>query len=284
VHARMNVAGRLVAPATAAVAIFFSCLGLMAYYSFLPSLGIAKVGSGFTWANYAGFLGDSFNLSYLWRSLRVATYTTAIVLLLGYPIAYFMTYCRPRTRMVVSVVLLVQFFTSYVVRTYAIVLVLGRYGIVNQTLQALGLTDAPMKLLFNEFAVALGIVLVAIPFMVFPIYSSIAAIPPNLLTAAESLGATRFKIFKEVILPMSMPGVAAGVVIVYLFNFTSFITPSLLGGGYFDMIANLIYDQAMNTQQYPVAAATSMVALVLTILIVYAMQKLFALTIRGAER
>lgn len=280
----MNVAGRLVAPATAAVAIFFSCLGLMAYYSFLPSLGIAKVGSGFTWANYAGFLGDSFNLSYLWRSLRVATYTTAIVLLLGYPIAYFMTYCRPRTRMVVSVVLLVQFFTSYVVRTYAIVLVLGRYGIVNQTLQALGLTDAPMKLLFNEFAVALGIVLVAIPFMVFPIYSSIAAIPPNLLTAAESLGATRFKIFKEVILPMSMPGVAAGVVIVYLFNFTSFITPSLLGGGYFDMIANLIYDQAMNTQQYPVAAATSMVALVLTILIVYAMQKLFALTIRGAER
>lgn len=280
----MNVAGRLVAPATATVAIFFSCLGLMAYYSFLPSLGIAKVGSGFTWANYAGFLGDSFNLSYLWRSLRVATYTTAIVLLLGYPIAYFMTYCRPRTRMVVSVVLLVQFFTSYVVRTYAIVLVLGRYGIVNQTLQALGLTDAPMKLLFNEFAVALGIVLVAIPFMVFPIYSSIAAIPPNLLTAAESLGATRFKIFKEVILPMSMPGVAAGVVIVYLFNFTSFITPSLLGGGYFDMIANLIYDQAMNTQQYPVAAATSMVALVLTILIVYAMQKLFALTIRGAER
>jgi putative spermidine/putrescine transport system permease protein len=280
----MNVAGRLVAPGVAAVAVFFSCLGIMAYYSFLPSLGIAKVGSGFTWANYQAFLGDSFNLSYLWRSLRVATYTTAIVLILGYPIAYFMSYCRPRTRMVVSVVLLVQFFTSYVVRTYAIVLVLGRYGIVNQTLMALGITEAPMKLLFNEFAVALGIVLVAVPFMVFPIYSSIAAIPPNLLTAAESLGATRFKIFREVILPMSMPGVAAGVVIVYLFNFTSFITPSLLGGGYFDMIANLIYDQAMNTQQYPVAAATSMIALLLTIFIVYAMQKLFAAMIRGTER
>jgi ABC-type spermidine/putrescine transport system permease subunit I len=181
-------------------------------------------------------------------------------------------------------VLLVQFFTSYVVRTYAIVLVLGRYGIVNETLQALGITESPIKLLFNEFAVALGIVLVAVPFMVFPIYNSIAAIPPNLLTAAESLGATRFKIFYEVILPLSMPGVAAGVVIVYLFNFTSFITPSLLGGGYFDMIANLIYDQAMNTQQYPVAAATSMIALLLTIFIVYAMQKGFAAMIRGAER
>jgi ABC-type spermidine/putrescine transport system permease subunit I len=267
-----------------AVAIFFSCLGIMAYYSFLPSLGMAQVGSGFTWANYGEFLGDPFSLSYLWRSLRVAAYTTVIVLLLAYPVAYFMSYCSPRTRMLVSMLLLVQFFTSYVIRTYAIVLVLGRYGVVNQILTGLGITEAPIRLLFNEFAVALGIIIVAIPFMVFPVYSSIAAIPPNLLTAAESLGATRFRIFREVILPMSMPGVAAGFVIVFLFNFTSFITPSLLGGGYFDMIANLIYDQAMNTQEYPLAAATSMIALLLTIFIVYAMQKLFGLTIRGAER
>ncbi len=277
-------AGRLVTPGVVAVAVFFSCLGIMAYYSFLPSLGMAQVGSGFTWANYGAFLGDSFNLGYLWRSLRVATYTTLIVLVLGYAVAYFMSFCRPRTRVLISVLLLVQFFTSYVIRTYAIVLVLGRYGVVNETMMALGITEEPIKLLFNEFAVALGIVLVAIPFMVFPIYSSIAAIPPNLLTAAESLGATRLKIFREVILPMSMPGVAAGVIIVYLFNFTSFITPSLLGGGYFDMIANLIYDQAMNTQEYPVAAATSMIALVLTIFIVYALQKGFAAAIRGAER
>jgi ABC-type spermidine/putrescine transport system permease subunit I len=272
------------APGVAAVALFFSCLGLMAYYSFLPSLGMAQVGSGFTLDNYGEFIGDSFNRAYLWRSLRVATYTTVIVLVLGYAVAYYMSFCSPRMRLLISVLLLVQFFTSYVVRTYAIVLVLGRYGVVNETLMALGITAEPLRLLFNEFAVALGIVLVAIPFMVFPIYSSIAAIPPNLLTAAESLGATRLKTFFEVILPMSMPGVAAGVVIVYLFNFTSFITPSLLGGGYFDMIANLIYDQAMNTQEYPLAAATSVIALVLTVAIVYALQKMFAVTIRGAER
>ena len=278
------MAGRLVAPGAAAVAVFFSCLGIMVYYSFLPSLGIAQVGSGFTWHNYADFIGDDFHRAYLWRSLRVATYTTFIVLVLGYAVAYFMSFCSPRTRLVISVLLLVQFFTSYVVRTYAIVLVLGRYGVINETLMALGITQEPVKLLFNEFAVALGIVLVAIPFMVFPIYSSIAAISPNLLTAAESLGATRLKAFYQVILPMSMPGVAAGVIIVYLFNFTSFITPSFLGGGYFDMIANLIYDQAMNTQEYPLAAATSVIALVLTVLIVYALQKFFAATIRGVER
>ena len=280
----MNIAGRLAAPGVVAMGVFFSCLGIMAYYSFLPSIGMARVGSGFTWANYGAFVADPFELAYLWRSLRVAAYTTLIVLVLGYAVAYFMSFCSPRMRVFISVLLLVQFFTSYVIRTYAIVLVLGRYGIVNETLMALGITQDPVKLLFNEFAVALGIILVAIPFMVFPIYSSIAAIPPNLLTAAESLGATRLKVFREVVLPMSMPGVAAGVIIVYLFNFTSFITPSLLGGGYFDMIANLIYDQAVNTQEYPVAAATSMIALVLAIFIVYALQKFFGATIRGAER
>lgn len=266
------------------VAVFFGCLGMMAYYSFLPSTGIAQVGKGFSLASYRAFLGDPFNLAYLLRSLRVATYTTLIVLVAGFAVAYFMTYCSPRMRVLVSVLLLVQFFTSYVIRTYAIVLVLGKYGIVNRILIATGLTDEPVRLLFTEFAVALGIVLVSIPFMVFPIYASIAGIAPNLLTAAESLGATRFRIFREVILPLSMPGVAAGVVIVYLFNLTSFITPSLLGGGYFDMIANFIYDKAMNTQEYPFAAAASMVSLVLTLLIVYAMQKTFRAAIKGAER
>jgi len=257
---------------------------MMAYYSFLPSTGMAQVGEGFTLGAYRAFLGDPFNMAYLWRSLRVATYTTLIVLVLGYSVAYFMSFCSPRTRMLVSVLLLVQFFTSYVIRTYAIVLVLGKYGVVNRMLIASGFTQEPVRLLFTEFAVALGIVMVSIPFMVFPIYSSIAGISPNLLTAAESLGATRFRIFREVILPLSMPGVAAGVVIVYLFNLTSFITPNLLGGGYFDLIANFIFDKAMNTQEYPFAAAASMVSLVLTLCIVYAMQKFFRVAIRGAER
>jgi ABC-type spermidine/putrescine transport system permease subunit I len=92
-----------------------------------------------------------------------------IVLVLAYPVAYFMSYCSARTRVIVSVLLLVQFFTSYVIRTYAVVLVLGRYGIVNRTLMGLGIIDRPSTLLFTEFAVALGLVLVAIPFMVFPI-------------------------------------------------------------------------------------------------------------------
>ena len=275
---------RLLTPGVLALVFFFGCLGAMAYYSLLPSLGMAKIGSGFTLKNYATFLGDAFYMSYLWRSLRIATYTTLIALLCGFSVAYFMSLCRPRVRMLISMLLLVQFFTSYVIRTYAIALVLGRTGVVNESLQAMGLIEEPLELIFNEFAVAVGIILVAVPFMVFPIYSSLAAIPRNLLIAAESLGATRFKAFWTVTFPLSLPGIAAGVIVVYLFNLTSFITPALLGGGYFDMIANLIYDQAMNTQDYPLSAATSMVSLAVTLLVVYLLQRFFSRFIRGVER
>jgi ABC-type spermidine/putrescine transport system permease subunit I len=276
--------GRLVAPAGATVLIFFACLATMAHYSVLPSLGMARVGEGFTFSAYEAFLGDAFNLAYLWRSLHIATYTTLLVLVLAYPVAYYMSYCSPRMRLLVSVLLLVQFFTSYVIRTYAIVLVLGRFGVINRGLIGLGIIDEPLKLLFTEFAVALGLVVVAIPFMVFPIYGSIAGIPPNLLTASKSLGATQLRTFFEIVLPLSLPGVAAGVVIVYLFNLTAFITPSLLGGSQFDMIANFIFDRALNTQEYPMAAAASMVSLIVTVVLVYLLQKGFAAAIRGATR
>lgn len=280
----MNSLPRLLAPGLAIAAAFFATLGVMAYYSVLPNLGIARVGSGFTLAAYRAFFGDAFNLAYLTRSLWIATYCTLVTLVLGYAVAYHMTLCGPRLRLVISLVLLVQFFTSFVIRTYAVVLVLGRYGVVNTTLVGLGIVEEPLKLLFTEFAVALGLVVVSIPFMVFPIYSSLAAIPRNLGGAAESLGATHFAVFREVTLPLSLPGVAAGVVLVYLFDFTAFITPGLLGGGYFDMIANFIYDRAMNTQDYPGAAAAAMVSLALTVVIVYVLQKGFRAAIRGTER
>jgi ABC-type spermidine/putrescine transport system permease subunit I len=281
---RSRHAVQLLSPGVLTLVFFFGCLGTMAYYSLVPSLGMARIGTGFTLKNYSTFLGDSFYLSYLWRSLRIASYTTVITLFCGFALAYFMSLCSSRLRVLISMLLLVQFFTSYVIRTYAIGLVLGRTGVVNETLLRLGVIREPLELIFNEFAVALGIVLVAIPFMVFPIYSSLAAIPSNLRTAAESLGATRFKVFWRVTFPLSLPGVAAGVIVVYLFNLTSFITPALLGGGYFDMIANLIYDQAMNTQDYPLAAATSMVSLAVTMAVVYALQRIFSGFIRGTER
>ena len=265
----------LVAPAVAVVLFFFGCLGVMVAYSFLPNTGMAQVGSEFTLANYSRFLGNSFYLSYVSRSLTLSTYCTAVTLVLGYAVAYVMYRATPRMLLLISLVLIVQFFTAYVIRTYAIMLVLGRNGLINQVLLGLGVIDQPLKLLFNEIGVAIGMVMVSIPFMVFPIYSSLHAIPRNLEPAAHALGATPLRCFWTITLPLTIPGIAAGVIIVYLFQVTAYIIPALLGGGYYDMVANLIYSKAMGAMDYPLSAAVAMSMLVISVVIVYGAQKAF---------
>ena len=265
----------LVAPALVVILFFFGCVGAMAIYSFLPNTGMAQVGSEFTLTNYARFFGNPFYLSYVSRSLVLSAYCTAVTLVLGYAVAYLMYRATPRVLLLISLVLIVQFFTAYVIRTYAIMLVLGRNGLVNQALLALGVIKEPLKLLFNGIGVAIGMVMVSIPFMVFPIYSSLRAIPKNLEPAAYALGASPVKVFWTITLPLTIPGIAAGVIIVYLFEVTAYIIPALLGGGYYDLVANLIYSKAMGAMDYPLSSAIAMTMLVVSGLIVYSLQKAF---------
>ena len=265
----------LVVPAAGVILFFFACLGVMIVYSLLPNAGMAQVGDRFTLENYARFLGSPLYLSYVWRSLVISLYCTAATLVLGYAVAYVMYRAGPRMLLLISLVLVVQFFTAYVIRTYAIMLVLGRNGIVNTLLLALGVIDRPLKLLFNELGVAIGMILVSIPFMAFPIYSSLHAIPRNLEPAAHALGASPLRCFWTVLLPLSVPGISAGVIIVYLFQVTAYIIPALLGGGYYDMVANLIYSKAMSAMDYPLAAAIAMTMLVISCMLVYGAQKAF---------
>jgi ABC-type spermidine/putrescine transport system permease subunit I len=265
----------LIAPALVVILFFFGCLGVMVAYSFRPNVGMAHVGTGFTLANYGRFFGNSLYLSYVSRSLVLSAYCTAITLVLGYAVAYVMYRATPRMLLLISLILIVQFFTAYVIRTYAIMLVLGRNGLINLVLLNLGLIDQPLNLLFNEAGVAIGMVLVSIPFMVFPIYSSLRVIPKNLEPAAHALGASPAKCFRTIILPLTVPGMAAGVIIVYLFDVTAYIVPALLGGGYYDMVANLIYSKAMGTMDYPLSSAIAMTMLVISCAVVYGLQKLF---------
>lgn len=265
----------LVAPALAVVLFFFGCLAVMVAYSFLPKAGMAQVGTGWTLANYARFFGDPLYVSYVTRSLTLSVYCTAATLVLGYAVAYVMYRATPRMLVFISLVLVVQFFTAYVIRTYAVMLVLGRNGLVNKVLIGLGVIDEPLKLLFNELGVAIGMVMISIPFMVFPIYGSLRAIPRNLEPAAQALGASPFQCFRTVILPLTIPGIAAGVIIVYLFQVTAYIIPAMLGGGYYDMVANLIYNKAIGAMDYPLSSAVAMIMLVISCAIVYGVQKAF---------
>ncbi len=267
----------LLAPAAIIIGFFFYTLSAMVHFSVRPNLGPGQYGGGLTIANYAGFLGSPFYLGYLVRSLWISAYCTAITAVLGYVIAYAMYRSSPRARVIAGTILIVQFFTAYVIRTYAVMLVIGKNGILNKTLLQIGLIEKPLTLLFTEAGVAIGMVLVSLPFMIFPIFNSLQAIPVNLETAATSLGAGKMRTFWEVIFPLTMPGLAAGVVIVYLFELTSYIVPGVLGGGYVDMMANLIYAKAMQSFDYPFAGAAAIVMLLVSAGGIYLLQKTFRL-------
>lgn len=269
----------LLLPGAVIIAIFIAMMTSMVRYSFSPG-GAGIIESGFTLDNYTKFLGSWFYWSYLFGSLRISFYCTLISAVLGYIIAYAMYRSSPRMRVIMGGVLIVQFFTAYVIRAYAVMLLLGRGGIINSTLLDLNLIERPIKLLFTEAGVAIGLVMISIPFMVFPILASLQRISPNVEMASTSLGATQTQTFWGVIFPLSMPGLAAGIVIVYLFELTSYIVPALLGGGYSDMIANLIYNKAMRSFEYSFASAVAVVTLVLSAVIVFSMNKLFDFLIR----
>ena len=264
-------------PAAIVIGFFFFTMSIMVRISVAPNLGPAQIGDGFTPDNYIQFFGSTFYLGYLFRSLWLAAYCTLITAVLGYTLAYFIHRSGRRTRVLVGALLVIQFFTAYVIRTYAVMLVIGKTGILNRSLLGAGIIERPLALLFTETGVAIGMILVSLPFMVFPIVASLQSIPPNVEMAAASLGASNTRIFWTVIVPLTMPGIAAGIVVVYLFELTSYIVPGVLGGGYVDMIANLIYAKAMQSFDHPFAAAAAMVTLVVSGLTVYLLQKFFRL-------
>ncbi len=256
-------AALLVLPSLVVILVFVAATAAVVVLSF--SVGGGRWGFG----HYVRLATDPLYLGYLWRSFRVSLYCTPITLLLGYPVAYVMARASGAVRMALLLLLVVQFFTSYIIRAYAFILVLGNNGIINRGLLALGLIDRPLKLLYNELGVAVSLVLIALPFMVFPIYSVLRNVEPNLEVAASSLGADPRRVFWHVVLPLSVPGVLAGAVLVFLFDLTAYIMPGLLGGGYFDMAANVIYDQAMEVRDRGFASAMSIGLLLATLLVVY---------------
>lgn len=198
----------------------------------------------------------------LQRSIWIAFLTTAICLVAGYPLAYFI-----RSRKSASVrnfalfLIVLPFWTNFLVRTYAWRMLLGREGVLNNVLQTLGLTDGPLRLLNTEFAVLVGLVYGFLPFMVLPIYASIERFDFRYVEAAQDLGANNWHTFWRVMFPMTLPGVIAGSILVFIPAIGSFVTPDLLGGTSGLMIGNLIQSQFRGTGNLPLGAAASIVML-----------------------
>jgi len=202
----------------------------------------------------------------LQRSIWIAFITMAICLLVGYPLALFI-----RTRQSLGVrrfalfLIILPFWTNFLVRTYAWQMLLGREGLINSFLMSLGVIEQPLELLNTEFAVMLGLVYGFLPFMVLPIYATIERFDFRYIEAAYDLGANKWHVFWRIMLPMTLPGVLAGCVLVFIPAIGSFVTPDLLGGTQGLMIGNLIHAQFKGVGNMPLGAAMSVVMMVLVL-------------------
>jgi putative spermidine/putrescine transport system permease protein len=185
---------------------------------------------GFTLQHYAKLFGEPAYFRAFRNTAEISVGVTLVSLVLGYPLAYLMTAVSPRVRALLVVLVLVPFWTSVLVRTFAWMIILGRRGLINQVLTHWGLIDRPLALIYNMLGVQIGMVHVLLPFMVFPLLSVMTRIDATLVAAARSLGASPRQAFLRIFLPLSLPGVSAGCVLVFLLAVGFYITPALLGG------------------------------------------------------
>ena len=248
----------LLLPALAVLAILF-------VYPLLGIVDRSVYKGGYTLAAYRQVFGVPVYLQVLVATFKVSAVVTAVCLALGYPLAYVLTTRRPRTAQLLMIIVVLPFFTSIIVRTYAWMVLLGRNGIVNQYLIALGLTEKPLSLLYNQAGVVIGMTYVLLPYMVLTLYSVMRGIDPGLVRAAHSLGASRIQAFRRVFLPLSLPGIAGGTLLVFILSLGFFITPALMGGPSDVMIAMLIEREVEITLNWSFASALAVVLLALTL-------------------
>jgi spermidine/putrescine transport system permease protein len=212
---------------------------------------------------------DPIYLGILWRSFWIAGASTAISLLLGFPLALFISRAGKRKNLYLSLVIL-PFWTSFLVRTYAWMFLLRDTGLVNSTLQKLGIIHDPLPLLYNDGAVILGLVYGYLPFMVLPLFGTLERLDRNLLEAAADLGARPWATLLRVVLPLSAPGIRAGVILVFIPCLGAYLTPDLLGGGKSVMIGNLIQNQFTTARDWPFGSAISLALMAVVMLLLIA--------------
>ena len=214
---------------------------------------------------YERALTNELYLRVIFETFKIAAIVTLLTLALGYPVAYVMATSGRVWQLVGIAFVLLPFWTSILVRTYAWMVMLGRNGVVNRTLIGWGVIDSPLPLLNNLAGVLIGMVHVLLPYMILPVFNAVKKVDPNLVLAAEGLGAPRWRAFLRVTLPLTMNGVAAGVTLVFTLSLGFFITPALLGGGRVVMIANLIEEQVRELLNWTFAGALSAILLALTL-------------------
>lgn len=217
--------------------------------------------------NYEKAVLDSLYRGVLIDTLLIASYVAGICLILGYPLAYFLANAPKFWATVGLIFLLIPFWTSILVRTYGWMVILGRNGIINKILLDIGVVSSPLQMINNLTGVLIGMVHVLLPYMVFPLYAVMKRMDQNLISAAEGLGAPKWQVFRKIYFPLTLPGVLAGITLVFVLSIGFYITPALLGGGKVTMSALLIEKQVSQFLDWGFASALSVVLLAVTLLV-----------------
>jgi spermidine/putrescine transport system permease protein len=258
----------IVPPAVALVLFFLVPLAVVFVVSFASRGTYGMVQWTATLANYTS-IADPLYLRIFWRSIWMAALTTLLCLILGFPLAYVIARAPRRWQSVLLLLIIIPFWTNFLVRTYAWMFILRTEGLLNTWLLGTGIIERPLNLLFNDTAIVLGLVYGYLPFMVLPIYAALERLDRSLVEAAWDLYASPWKIFTRVILPLAKPGVVAGCLLVFIPTLGAYVTPDLLGGAKNMMIGNLIQLQYLVVRDWPFGSALSFVLMAGVLLAVF---------------
>ena len=224
--------------------------------------------------NYLFLLDDNlYWVSYL-RSIKIASISTVLCLLLGYPMAYYIAQSPPTRRNILLMLIILPFWTSFLLRVYAWMGILSTNGIINSALLWIGIIDDPLQMLYTNFAVYIGIVYTYLPFMILPLYANLERLDLDLHDAAADLGAKPLQVFWDIILPISLPGIVAGSLLVFIPAMGEFVIPSLLGGLDSLMIGRTLYDEFFVNRDWPLASAVATILLLILVLPIMLFQRM----------
>jgi spermidine/putrescine transport system permease protein len=230
------------------------------FYEFVTA-GVER--QTFTTANWHEFFSDPYYHGFLWKTARVSAITAVLCALMGYPPAYFIAMTSYKQKWLLLLLLIVPFWISFTIRTFSWIHILGEQGAINATLMWLGLVDEPIRMLYTEGSVIMGMIHFLLPYMILNVYVSLEGIDRNLISAARTLGCTDWQAFREVTLPLSLPGLGAGTLLCFVLAAGSYVTPQILGSNRDALFGNLIFDTIMSELNWPLGSTLSIVLLVL---------------------
>ncbi|CDZ36158.1 ABC transporter permease [Neorhizobium galegae] len=249
----------LIAPAAILLCVFLVLpyLNIVVMSFRMPGQG-TPYGPGFTLGNYGKFFSDFFYVQQVINTLWIGFLTTFLCLILGYPVAWQLARGASTFRALGYALVLSPLLVGIVIRSYGWTILLGNNGIINRTLTGWGLIDGPLPLMYNALGIIIALVHVFLPFMILPIMSAIQGIDPSLEAAARSLGASKVTSFRRITLPLSLPGIQAGCILVFVLSLSAYVTPSLIGGLRVKTMAVTVVDALIDTFQWPFGSALAL--------------------------